>query len=488
MARWRRGLPVAACVFVAVTCPGLAGSLLRADVPGKLEPVPGPPGGTPFVLFRGEPGAPGKPAPLFRAGIRGGRITVEEAGHLPPRTLAVELLPAAAGSPPACLVSLPGKVGLLPAGAGGTFHPEDLVSLLEDPRLAADRLLHPDLDGDGTGDLLVETWAGVLLLRRTGPRRWDPRGWLPLPRAAYLAGGAVHVRARPPAPPAPGPPPRTLWARDHSEGEIVVFRGAPVEAARPHPGGGKPPLVARVRLPGGPRSPVASILVPGTPDRVVLVDVASGWLGPRGRPRLLACPLAPRDAGVPAAPELASELPLDPRRGDPLLAVADADGDGTRDLLAGGVSRGSSRAIAVLVFRGLGAGRFTADPLVFRARAGKSAALLSVRDLDGDGRPDLLAVARGSVLWWKGEAPRPGTLPWPRQPTARWTVPGRGSLPGPPLLLNAGSGRRLVFRHLLPDGRTTRLLALPLPSGTGRPRPRDGSRGAAGTRGAGRGS
>ena len=464
----RRSLSLAFLLVLALpagaTTPETGGTVISATVAGRADLVPAPRASLPFGLVV-HATRPLEPAPLSRVEVCNGRLEVTPAGHLPPGVLAALLLapPREASPRPVFLLSMPGRLGVLPARNDGTWAPEDFVPLVEDSRLAAHELSRPDLDGDGTADLVVTSWAGALLLRGLGGTRWSRLGWLPLPRFAGLAPGAVFVRARSPLLPG-GNVPRRLWAMDRVTGTVLTFRGTPLTEVRPAPPSTPPPLVARVRLPREPDGTGETIVLPGDPDRAIRLDVERTWKGTRRNPRLLVLPLVPREEGLPADPEMVRPVPLDPGEQPPVLRIEDADGDGTGDILLAGKPRGGKRWIAVVVFRGTGGGRFADVPLVFRGRAGKDALLLSVRDLDGDGRLDLLAAARGRLLLWKGAPPRPGALPWSGAPGVRWKAPpGAGHLSPPVCLFSTTGGRWLLLRHLVADATETRLLAFPLP-------------------------
>ncbi|HEY6758312.1 MAG TPA: VCBS repeat-containing protein, partial [Baekduia sp.] len=129
---------------------------------------------------------------------------------------------------------------------------------------------------------------------------------------------------------------------------------------------------------------------------------------PRRRPLLVAALAAaaltlPADAahatGGGAAPTFAARHTLalgagatDPRS----LAVADLDADGRPDLVAGSANGGTG---AISVLRGTGGGAF-APPLgsPFGLGTTGGAGAIAVGDLNGDGRPDVLATIGSGTL------------------------------------------------------------------------------------------
>jgi hypothetical protein len=76
------------------------------------------------------------------------------------------------------------------------------------------------------------------------------------------------------------------------------------------------------------------------------------------------------------------------------LAAGDLDADGRPEIVAGEMAGGDSRLI---MFRNDGNGRFA--PSVLALTQGLFRAW--IRDLDGDGRKDILAVGPRSIAWWR---------------------------------------------------------------------------------------
>ena len=114
--------------------------------------------------------------------------------------------------------------------------------------------------------------------------------------------------------------------------------------------------------------------------------------------------------GMPEARLAWFEKPADPKQlwiehrlGDALrldhphsLAVADFDGDGPPDILVaeqGGAGR-------LVIFHNKGAGKFEPKIIANRVSAEHARAI----DWDGNGRLDILTIARGAISWWRNES------------------------------------------------------------------------------------
>ncbi len=423
------------------------GKLLVLHPDRPIELLPTPAGAVPAAMAR-EVLPDESPPPLWRLAPGGDGLVLEPAGSLPPATLAAFLLPSPRPGPPLVVASCRGRLVLVePREEGSTF-----TTLAASPWLAATRV---DVIGRGSGgvDLLAPTWAGALWLRGTAPGRWTAPSWLPLPRSATVGPGAIHVRAARWPTPRGDRPPTVLWAEDHVEGTIAVYRGTPAARATATPPHDPPPLVARARLPGRFRWAGREALLPGRPGQADLVVRLLGWprdRGPRAPGRLIALPLLPRRDGLAADPVLDAELPLRTVESSPLLDLADADRDGTTDILVGGLPRRGSHRVAVFLFRGEAASRFAREGLAWTARVGKEPALLALRDLDGDGVPDVLASARGVLSFWRGRREAEDGVPWTAKPTATWSLPGRDLRGAAPVVVVKTPGERLLVMPLLP--------------------------------------
>lgn len=142
--------------------------------------------------------------------------------------------------------------------------------------------------------------------------------------------------------------------------------------------------------PGGARHETEA-----TPTRLVVTDLAAGVahtftvaaknLSGEGSPSSASAPVTPKcRPRFPSVPTAASGgKPVD-------VVTADFDGDGQADFA---VAHGNGVSEAVVVYLGKGNGTF--KPPMVVVTGGDGAARLATGDLNGDGRPDLVASVRG---------------------------------------------------------------------------------------------
>lgn len=227
-----------------------------------------------------------------------------------------------------------------------------------------------DVDGDGAPEVVLEApLEGRLLVFRN-----DGRGSFP----AVEAIGVVEPVA----------------------GVVPTFAATVADVD----GDGRADLVGVRGLPGAPASTGSLVVwrssdggfLPPVPSEATLVSPGTapllGDVDGDGRPDLLAT-TAPADGGTDADVSWLGNLgdgrfgpprPIPAAAGLRLLAAADLNGDGHLDLVA---TTPSWPTVALALLAGDGHGGFTRGSVFFE---GLSVNEVAVRDLDGDGRPDLV--------------------------------------------------------------------------------------------------
>lgn len=254
-----------------------------------------------------------------------------------------------------------------------------------------------DLDRDGTLDIVVvqgiehhgDPSAVRILWGEAGGRRWADRG--PLPGGVGL-GQYLYVRV-------------ADLDRDGFLDIVVGGRAA--------------------RLAGGPRTPEALAGLPRVGLRLFRNPLAEGR--------------DPRDPGAWSC------LPIDPEvPSGHGFVLADLDGDGLLDLVVNNADWDTlDEEEAVLVYRNPGPGSLSRPwprLVIYASPEFYGKEQVAVGDLDGDGRPEVVAQAEASVhIFWnrsrgadvrfeRESVPKPAPLRWRARPIALADLNGDGRL------------------------------------------------------------
>ena len=380
-------------------------------------------GGCAFVLE----GPPGRGAERTVVAVcRGG--TVRGAPELRPlaaglagaRALAADLL---GDGRVRVLVGVVGGVRAFLLGAPGEQPVE--APGVSDPRLDPSSLGdRPDLDGDGTRDLLQATWEGLAAWRWTGDG-FDPLASAALPRRAAAAGGGVTVWSPSVIAGNEAPRPRWTWPASWTGERLRVER---VELG---PLGAGPACSAWV-APGSRMQAAAAVVTGG--DRPVLAALVepAEQIALLGERRLLVAPLACRASGRGEPPAMMLETPLANYFAGATLLVRDATGDGIADVVAIGFSGRLKPDLEVLAWAGNAGGGLARRPQRWSHRADSMSGSWSFDwDVDGDGRKDLVRRDQRKVWIARGVRPEPGRVPLERTPSFAAELPAEYAPVGP---------------------------------------------------------
>jgi hypothetical protein len=258
---------------------------------------------------------------------------------------------------------------------------------LRDSRLAPGELEPgPDLDGDGTGELVQGVFDGIAAWRRSGPGGLERIFWAPLPVQASASSTSVGVRAA------------SVLGLVKGGGDMVAWT-----APKPRPG-------ARLRMhrvPLGAEAPrafcsawvkteepvlaVASLIVPGNPPHLAALVQPSERLALLNEQRLMVASLECDRTRRGQAPAWVDETPLDNYLGGHLL-LRDVTGDARPDLIALGVQGRLRPRVRVEVYAAdAGGGWESHGDRWLKERVADPPTYLVPwdRDLDGDGVNDL---------------------------------------------------------------------------------------------------
>ncbi len=321
------------------------------------------------------------------------------------------------------LVGVTGGVRTFLLGPPGE-PPVEARALLDgklDPSSLADR---PDLDGDGTRDLLQTTWDGLAAWRWAGDG-FEALAAAALPRRAAAAGGNVTVWSPSVIAGEEAASPRwthpASWTGDRLRVERIAI-GAQ----------GAGPACSAWIAPGSRVQAVAAAVTRGDRPRLVALVEPTERIALLGERRLLVAPLVCRASGRGEPPTMLLDTPLANYFAGATLLVRDETGDGVDDLVAIGISGRLKPDLEALVWAGDAAGGFARQPLRWSRKSETMSGSWSFAwDVDGDGRMDLVRREEQRVWVARGVAPERGRMPLERTPSFTAALPGEYVVSGP---------------------------------------------------------
>jgi hypothetical protein len=321
------------------------------------------------------------------------------------------------------LVGVVGGVRSFLLGATGE-PPVEAGSLSDarlDPASLADR---PDLDGDGTRDLLQATWEGLTAWRWTG-NGFAPLAEAALPRRAAAGGGDVSVWS--PLVIAGDAIPVPRWTRPAN------WTGERLRLERIELGSnGAGPSCSAWIAPGSRVQAAAAAVLGGDRPRLVALVEPAERIALLGERRLLVAPLICRASGRGEPPAQLLDTPLANYFANATLLVRDATGDGLDDVLAIGISGRLKPDLEVLVWPGEAGGGLARRPLRWSRKAETMGGTWSfAEDVDGDGLPDLVRREERALWLARGLSPGPGRIPLETTPAFTGALPEEYAAAGP---------------------------------------------------------
>lgn len=345
-----------------------------------------------------------------------------------------------------------GKVDLLSLGE----QPHSL-SVLRDEKIAPEYLGdRPDLDGDGTNDLVQVLFDSVGVWRGSA-EGFVPFGRIKLPFQAWVRSPALGIRSDPLMIPIPPAPERWTWPVPQAGGRLRSFRvplgtGSPGEA-----------FAAWV---SHQAQVVSAIVAAGDPPRLVAITEPNDKVALLGERSLIVAPLSCKAGGKGTSPNLVAKTDF-PNYGPAVkLDLRDADGDARLDIIAVGITGRLHPDIEVAVWRSEEGGSFANKSRTWSKKLAQFPRSFTGldRDVTGDGRPDLVVIDAKTVWLARGIERNKGQVPLEKEPSLRWTIPEETEIRGEgKTILDLGGGQRaLVFagRKNTPDKKTNPVLVL----------------------------
>jgi hypothetical protein len=367
----------------------------------------------------------------------------------------------------AALRAADGSVDLL-VGAAGEVRVFSLAkrdaapvakSGLRDVRLGPTSLAdRPDLDGDGTADLVQGLSTGVAAWRLTSSG-FALLHDVALPPSARFSRDSVKVSGTAILPSHDASGVRFTEVDERPGNRWRVFR-----VALGGDGSACPAFVE----PGGAWRAKSAAVVPGDHSiapRLVALAQPSDRLALLKESRLVIAPLACRTSGKGAEPEFFYETDF-PNMSSPVLRVDDLTGDGTLDIVAEGDKGLFPPDVQIAVWRGIGDGHFEKKPLTLIQKFKGLEGADFTRDIDGDGSIDLTFAGKQGFGYCRGVAPRNDEVPLDCSAPVVLAVPKDHVAQRAEGSLRAGSRRVvLVTTNVTRNDKQSRtLVALELPS------------------------
>jgi hypothetical protein len=313
------------------------------------------------------------------------------------------------------LVGVPGGVRVVLLGSPA--EPAETARSLDDARLDPTTLAdRPDVDGDGTRDLLQATWEGLAAWRWAGDG-FEPLAAVPLPRRATAAGGEVTVWGPTVMGGGEAALPRWSWPATWTGERLRIER---IELG---PRGAGPACSAWV-APGSRVQTAAAVVFGGDRPRLAALVEPADRIALLGERKLLVTPLVCRDSGRGEPPAQTLDTPLANYFAGATLQARDATGDGIEDLVAVGISGRLNPDLEVLVWPGEPGGGVARLPRRWSRKADSMGGGWTYEwDGDGDGLLDLVRRDERQVWVARGAAPAPGQVPLEKSPSFTATLP-----------------------------------------------------------------
>jgi hypothetical protein len=272
-----------------------------------------------------------------------------------------------------------------------------VVKLIEDdaldPYSFKDR---PDLDGDGTKDLLQATYEGIVTWKRAGDGSVSRVAGPRVPPFANSYGEQVTLSGRLILTPVPPELVRWTWPETLPGRRLRVYR-APLPPATGD--------VCAAWIDAGAQLYAArAVILSGAPPRLAALVAPSDKIAIFGNLSLLVAPLTCDETARGRQPTLVAKTAFEANIGWTLFAARDVTGDGRLDLLYFGQQGLLDEKLQVAVHHGLADGSFGASPAIGERSDLEPISARWENDVDGDGLLDLVVLDPKRALLARGRA------------------------------------------------------------------------------------
>jgi hypothetical protein len=339
-------------------------------------------------------------------------------------------------------------------GAGG--HLGRLQRSLSDGRLHPYSLDdRPDIDADGSADLVQALAEGLASWRRAADGSLAPLGLSPVPGFAVVGAGGALVRGREMRPGAPATSWRWTSPVVEPPDRLSILRV-------PVPGSGDAQTCTAWVNVGGRRRISSWVVDETDTPRLVAMTATADRVDLLGEHSLVVAPLECDETRRGRAPSLDVSTRY-PVYSTPQIELRDVTGDGQMEIVAIGVT-GRLRPSAEVTIWPLHTSR--SSPVRWSERVERGAVALDwSRDVTGDGLPDFIALDEEGLTLYAGIRSPARRVPIESRPTAVLPWPRRSSSPVLIGYIAAATGNEarqlpLVTVHLASEGEESKRMAL----------------------------
>ncbi len=294
------------------------------------------------------------------------------------------------------------------------------VELVRDARLSPDAFEDlPDLDDDGRIDLVQPVFDGLAAWRQRKDGSLEPLGHAPVPPTAALSNGQMTVRGLTFRREMPDHGHRWSMPRT-TPGDRLMLTMVPLGSEGPGA-----PCSAWIAT-DAPRRAVGFVATGGPAPRLVALTMRADRHNLLGEYDLIVAALSCDPTRRGSVQEATIETPFPVGFSLPRLALRDLNGDGREDVVVTGRAGRMRGKVGAAVLMQRGDGTFHKKAAVWTARSELPADMLVdwTRDLTGDRRPDLLYGDDEQLVVLPGRAEGGRALPLDRRGKLRLPWPG----------------------------------------------------------------
>lgn len=273
----------------------------------------------------------------------------------------------------------------------------------------------PDLDADGSPDLLQAAFDGLRAYRATAAG-FVPLWSIELPGTVQSFGDTVRAETRRLVFQKGLDLPRHTWPVGMRDGRVRSTRFL-LSADAPKP------CDAYIRSPTE-LTPGNSVLLPGPTPRIAFSSLPGRKFEVFGEYWINVAALNCDDTGRGTPITFRVKTPLS-NWAPPAVRARDLTSDGSADLTLSGFTGRLKPKPMIAVYAAIAGGGFNKKPLTWEPgdELEKGALLDDTRDYDGDGSTDLVGVGERELFLYSSAMSRKSALPWNEKPSVIATVP-----------------------------------------------------------------